>query len=771
MTCSGRKAVLAASLFLWTFVVVPSLAGQDEKEGQPIVSIVVKSNMAISEETIRSKLKSRVGDNFSQQVLNEDLKRLYATDYFLNVAIDARSVSGGIEVTILVEEKPIIDSILFDGNKIFSAQKLKSLIKSKENEILDNATLTRDMVEIRKFYEKKGYPHVGVAYKAAINPSTNRTTVTVTVDEKIRVKVAKVSVTGNSALKTGQITKAMSTKPAWFFFTPGAFEEDVFKEDLEKVKALYDDAGFLDAEVTSRFDYSSDGRLMYITLEVNEGKKYITGDVSLKGTTLFPDKDLRKQLMLVSGKAFSSQGVREDLYDLREFYEHRGYMNVQIDVARNLNPETGNIDLVYTIDAKDIVYVGKIDIRGNTKTKDIVIRRELRLFPGDRFDGDRLRRSKERLYNLGFFEDVYFDTETTREENVKDLVVTVKEAKTGEFAFGGGYSTVDQLLGFVQVTQRNFDLLNFPSFMGGGQNLTIRAEVGMVRQNYFVSWTDPWILGLPFSFGFDGYHTTHARKERVGYAYEEERSGGDVRLGKEFTDQLRGDALYRLERVTISSVADNSSQDLKNETGTNWISSATAGLTYDTRDNIYSPTQGWYARADVMDAGGIFGGDKNFVKTMAQAAIYFSIVKKVVLELKGTTGIASAYGKTEEVPIYERFFTGGQDTIRGYGERKVSPRDPGSFEPIGGEAMIVGNAELTFPIYEKILKGAVFFDTGNTWRRNKDYADGDFRSGTGVGIRVKTPIGPLRLDYGYPLSDNYGDKKEGQFYFSVSQGF
>ncbi len=766
-----RAAVLSLSLAICLALAFSFAYGQDEeKEGRHVISVDVKNNKSISAETIISKIKTRVGEKFSQQILNDDLKRLYATDYFLDVSINAQPAEGGVKVSIIVEEKPIIDRIVLSGNKVINSKKLKSTIKSKENDILNHSLLTQDMVEIRTQYEKKGYHMVDVAYAVTVSGETNRATVAITIDEKIRVKVAKITITGNKNIKTGRLVKLLGTKPAWLF-NAGAFQEETFKDDLDRIKAAYGEEGYLDAQVAPKIDYSEDGKLMYITIDVQEGKKYLVGDLSFKGNLIYPEKEIKKQIKMAAGKAFSTRTLREDVFNIRQYYTNQGYMKADVNVARNLNPATGNIDLVYAVDPKDIVYVGKVDIKGNVKTKDVVIRRELRIYPGEKFDGEKLRKSKERLYNLGFFEDLYFDTQPTSEENIEDLVVNVKESKTGEFSFGGGYSTVDMLVGFIEVSQRNFDIMNFPTFMGAGQNFTIKAEIGMIRQNYVASWTDPWIFGYPFLFGFDIYRTSHDRKTSVGYGYEEVRTGGNLRFGKEFTDELRGDMMYKLEEVKISDVADNASKDLKDETGSNWISMLSVGAAYDTRDNIYTPTRGWLLSASFDNAGGIIGGDKDFVKMVGTAVYYHSFFDKLVLELKARTGVAAPYSDSEEVPIYERFFTGGAETIRGYGERKVSPRDPGSNDPIGGESMLIGNAELTFPIYEKLLKGSVFYDIGNTWRRRADYLDGNLRAGTGVGLRIKTPIGPVKLDYGYPLSDNYDDKREGQFYFSMSRGF
>ncbi|MDD5495682.1 MAG: outer membrane protein assembly factor BamA [Candidatus Omnitrophica bacterium] len=742
-----------------------------DREGEIIKAIEVKNNRAVSSETILTKMKTKAGDKFSQEVLNDDLKRLYATEYFSNVSIDVTDYEDGVKVTFIVEEKSVIEDIVFKGNKAFRSTKLKAMMKSKPNEMLNLSLLAQDIAEIKSFYVKKGYPLVDVKYEIDVDKELNKSTITITVDEKNRVKVAKVTVVGNKAIRTNKIIKVLGTKPAWLF-NPGIFKEDVFQEDLDRIKAMYDDMGYLDAEVAPKMDYSEDGKLLYITFEVHEGKQYLVGDITVKGNLVLPEKDVRKEMRLKSGKPFSNRTLRGDAIAIRQLYYNYGYMNVAVDVGRALNPQTDRIDILYSIEAGDPVYVGKVEIKGNLKTKDVVVRRELRIYPGQKFDGSKITRSKERLYNLGLFEDISFDTEPTSNPNVQNLVVNVKEAKTGQFSFGGGYSSIDFLVGFVEVEQKNFDILNFPSFQGAGQDLVIRAELGMVRQNYNISWTEPWIFGYPLSFGFDLYRTTHKKREDIGWPYDEKRTGGDVRFGKEITDNLRADLMYRLEEVEIDSVVDNASQDLKNEVGTNTISSILLQGTYDTRDNIYNPSRGVILNASIENAGGFIGGNKNFLKGTGTASYYHTFFEKFVLELKGRMGIAGPYGKSDEVPIYERFFAGGANTIRGYKERGVGPRDPGSNDPIGGESILLGNAEVTFPIYEKMLKGAVFYDIGNVWRKREDFMVGaGYKYGVGVGIRVKTPLGPFKLDYGYPLVRNHDDKKEGQFYFSISRGF
>lgn len=751
----------------------PALSYSEDQnnEGKIIKDITVKNNRAISTETVLSKIKTKVGDQFSQVVLNEDLKRLYATEYFTDVSIDVEGYEDGAKITFIVEEKTVIGEILFKGNKAFTTQRLKQAMKSKPDEMLNMSILAQDIAEIRSMYIKKGYPTVDIKYQLDVDKELNKTKITITIEEKTRIRVTKVNVTGNEHLKTAKIIKILGTKPAWLF-NPGIFKEDVLEEDVEKIKALYDDIGYLDTEVTPKLDYSPDGTQLYVTFEVKEGKQYLVGNIGVNGNLVLPEKEVRSKIKMKIGKPFSRRELREDMLAIRDLYYLHGYMDAVVDIDQNVNPSTGNMDINYSIDPKEVVYVGKVNIRGNTKTREIIIRRELRIYPGDKFNGNKIKRSKERLYNLGLFEDISFDTEPTAVPQVHNLVVNVKETKTGEFSFGGGYSSVDQFLGFVEVGQRNFDILNFPTFTGGGQQLVIRAEIGMVRQNYNIGWVDPWIFGWPYLFGFDLYRTSHTRETDIGWAYDETRTGGDLKIGKELTEHMRADAMYRLEHIRIGSVPDYASSDFRDEQGSKYISAGSLQLTQDTRDNIYNPSKGYIANGTIEDAGGIFLGDKNYIKGTTTVALYYTFFEKFTIELKGRAGWSTPYGDSSTVPIYERFFAGGANTIRGYEERKVGPRDTGSNEPIGGEALLIGNAEVTFPIYEKILKGAFFYDIGNVWAKSRDFmTGGEYKSGVGFGVRVNTPVGPFRLDYGYPLVKNHEDDRTGQFYFSISRGF
>ncbi len=512
----------------------------------------------------------------------------------------------------------------------------------------------------------------------------------------------------------------------------------------------------------------------YVSVNINiyEGKKYSVGSVMITGNSVIDTSEILKVMTEIQkGKVFSREKLTVDIANIRSLYFDRGYIFANVRKSVSLDSVTGKVEVKINIIEGGLAYIDRVKVQGNTRTRDIVIRRELRMHPGDRFDGTQLKRSKERLNNLGYFEDVSFDIEDTDRPDRKNLVVQVKEAKTGSFSFGGGFSSVDQVVGFIEIEQKNFDIANWPTFTGGGQKLQLRAETGSTKNNLLLSFTEPWIYDYPVSGGFDLYKKTRNRRSNIGFAYDQERVGGNIRFGKQLTEYATGNIFYKFEEVTIENIQDDVSADLLSEEGTNAVSQIGTSVTSDHRDSIFSPTTGFVVTGGIDVAGSVLGGDKDFYRTQVRGSYYIPLKFKSVLELRFRAGIVDAYGDSKKVPIFERFFAGGARTIRGYNERQVGPLDSKTNDPIGGEALLVSNVEFTIPLIN-FIKLAAFFDTGNVWAKTEDFASGQFKSGMGLGVRVKTPIGPVNLDYGYPLNDEPGeDQRTGKFYFSISRGF
>lgn len=768
-----RLTFLIAALL---FVSSPLVSGQEEAKGKEAVSpktiksVEIKGNKAISTPTIVAKLKTRAGQLYYPQTARDDIKRLFETGFFADISLDVEDVEGGVKVIFKVEERPIIEDISFEGNRSLRKEALLRKMKSKPGQYMNLAVLKDDIALLKKEYEKRGLPEAEITYSSDINKDTSKARIKISVQEGKQVRIKRIYVDGNLHFPDGAIKGLIKTKQKWLF-NAGLYKEEEFNDDLERIKEFYRRHGFLDASADYRIDYDDKG-FLYIRILIDEGKSYSVGSVTFKGNEKFADKELFSEIKAAPvGGVFTYDALAQDVANLQGFYFGKGYIYAQIQESSSLDTQAGTVAVTYNITENDIVYVDRIEIRGNIKTKDKVIRRELRIKPGERFDGDKLKRSKERLYNLGFFEEVNYDTEPGTRPESRNLVVDVKEAKTGSFSFGGGYSSIDQFVGFVEIEQKNFDWQNWKTFTGAGQDLKLRAELGTVRENFELSFTEPWWFDRPLSFGFDLYRRTHDKNQDVGYGYLEKRTGGDLRLGKEFNEYIKGGVVYRLEEVDISGVSDFATPDLLAEQGKNLISSMEFSLTRDTTDNVFNPSRGLVLSGSYEIAGGPVGGDKKFNRLFGLASQYFPMFGKNVLQLQGRAGIITPFGGQEKVPIYERYYAGGANTIRGYEERSVGPIDPITSDPLGGESLCVFNIEYTVPLLD-FLKGAVFVDSGNVWSQASDFGRGGFKTGVGFGVRIKTPIGPLKLDYGIPLNKQPGKEgKQGRFHFSMSHGF
>ncbi|OGX36138.1 MAG: outer membrane protein assembly factor BamA, partial [Omnitrophica WOR_2 bacterium RIFCSPHIGHO2_02_FULL_52_10] len=691
----------------------PAPAAESAPSSTIVKSIEVIGNKSISIATVLSKIKTRVGQEYLQTVISDDLKRLYNTGYFSDVRVDRQDFEGGFKVMIYLDEKPIVDEITFSKTRYFHSRALLKKMKIQQGKFFDNKSLNDDITMIKELYAKKGLTLAEVNVETDMDEATNKAKLHFIINEGQKVQIKRIYVDGNVAFHDKKIGNIIKTRrKGWF--RSGYFKEEAMKEDMERIGSFYEQNGYIDAAADFEVETLPSG-FVNIRIKVDEGKKYYVGKITVIGNEILAQEDVLKAMAEIKERGvFSREKLTVDIASIRTLYFDKGYIFADVDHSTSLDPQSGGVEVKINIKEGGLAYINRINIEGNTRTRDIVVRRELRLNPGDRFDGGKLRRSRERLNNLGYFEDVSFDIKDTEQFDQKDLVVQVKEAKTGSFSFGGGFSTVDKVVGFIEVEQRNFDFSNWPSFTGGGQQLRLRAETGSTRNNLILSFTEPWIFDHPVSGGFDAFRTDRNKDEDVGYAYDEEKVGGDLRFGKQFTELVSGNMLYKFEEVTIENLDANVSADLAAEAGTNSISAVGFSVTRDSTDSVFSPTKGLVLTGGADVAGGGLGGDKDFYRLQGRSSYYIPLKFKSVLELRLRVGIVDAYGDSEKVPIFERFFAGGARTIRGYDERQVGPLDANTGDPVGGESLVTANVEYTIPIVD-FVKLAAFLDSGNVW--------------------------------------------------------
>lgn len=747
---------------------VPAPAEKPAGEERPnvILEVRVRGNLIISTTTILNQMKTRKGGPLYQEDVNEDLKRLYKTGYFRDIRIEVEEEAKGYRLNVIVDEKPIIRQIVLDGFASFKEDALRKELKILEGQILDEKLLKEGVEAIRKKYRSKGFKFVEVESEVDVNERTKEATVLIHVLEGEKYKILDVLIEGVEAYKPKRIRKLMKTKKdTWI--TSGVFNEEKFQKDLDRIQLFYQQEGYLDVKVAHKFEYDRTHRKIRITLQIEEGQHYITGEVKFEGTALFPESEIWQTLEMLPGTTYSQYYLALDMDRIRKYYFERGYVDVRIVPDIQLSRETGKVDVTYKIQEGDLYFVDKVVVRGNTKTKDVVIRRELRIRPGEKIDGEKIQKSVQRLENLDFFEEVTYDMEPGSASNRKDLVFRVKEKRTGELSFGGGVSSIDKFVGFAELSQKNFDLLRFPRFTGAGQRLSLRARVGTISQNFEISFLEPYFLGKRLAFGVDGFNT---RRDNENVDFDEDRLGFGFSFTKALNDIFRVGAGYVLERVKLDNLSSDAPQVVRDFEGSTVLSRFKLSQSFDTRDNLFNPFKGLVLTFSEEMVGGFIGGEEDFYSLSASYAQYWTLFKKHVVEFRFRLGTSQEFGGSDTVPVFDRFYAGGLGTVRGYNFRRVGPIEAGN--AIGGQTLAVTNLEYTFPVpYIDIIKGAAFIDVGQVHPKSYRFGLSDFAVSVGPGIKIKTPVGPLAFYYGLPIANKDTEDENGRFEFSLSHGF
>jgi len=731
-----------------------------------ILEVRVRGNQVVSTAVILNQMKSRQGTPLKREDVDEDIKRLYKTGYFKDIQMEVEEDPKGYRLIVAVDEKPVVRQIKLDGFATFKEEVLRKELKVLEGQILDEHVVKEGVEAIRKKYRSKGFRFVEVESEVDVNEKTKEATLFIHILEGEKYKIKDIRFEGVKAFKLKKIRKLMKTKKDTLI-TSGVFNEENFQKDLERIQLFYQQEGYLDVKVSPDFQYDQAKRKIIITLQIDEGTHYVTGEIKIEGAKIFPESEIWQALEMLPGTTYSQYYLAGDMDRIRKYYFERGYVDARIVPDVKLNRETGKVDVTYKITEGDLYFVDKVVIRGNTKTKDIVIRRELRIRPGERFDGEKIEKSVQRLENLDFFEEVTHDLEPGSASNRKDLVFRVKEKRTGELSFGGGISSVDQFVGFAEISQKNFDLFRFPRFTGAGQKLSIKARVGTISQNYELSFVEPYLFGRKISLGVDAYNT---RRDNRNVDFNEDRLGVGFTLSKALTDAFRLGTGYTLERVKLDNLSSDAPQTVRDFEGSTLLSRARLFQNWDTRDNVFNPSKGLQLSFEEELVGTFLGGDEDYYILQTNYSQYWTLFKKHVIEFRVRLGASQDIGNSSTVPVFDRFYAGGLGSVRGYNYRRVGPIESG--DAVGGKTLAVVNLEYTFPIpYLDIIKGAAFVDVGEVNRRAYRLGFGNFAVSVGPGIKVKTPIGPMAFYYGLPIANKDSKDRNGRFEFSLSHGF
>ena len=766
--------------------------GEIPGEGRVISSIDFRGNKKVEADAIKLNVRSTAGEKLSSDTLREDIKSIWKMGYFDDVQVEGTEDGDKIKLTFVLREKPSIRKIFVQGNKEVDLSKINEVLDLKKDQILDPAKVKRNVEKVRDLYIEKGY-YLAEVTSDIQRKEANKVDVYIVVDEHAKVEVRQIRFLGNKHATDDELRGVMGTQEGgWLSFltSSGTYREDAFDRDLILITAYYYDHGYINVKLQRpEIELSPDKEFLYITIPIEEGLPYKIGTIDVKGDLLKPKADYFKQMTVHEGEVFNRSKLAADIQKLNDIYKDVGYAYVNIQPLTAIDSQKRIVDVVFDCQKGNLVYFGKINIRGNTKTRDKVIRREMRIFEGDLYNQAKLDRSKKFVQQLGFFEKVELSTKAEESNPDKmDVNVEVTERATGTFQIGAGFSSVENFIGQAQIAQNNL--------FGRGTTLQLQAQISSLRQLFSLRYIDPYFLDTKLTFAFSAYNSL------LFYpSFNRTARGGDLTWGYLFGDYTRVLGTYKLEYVNVAQnqigitvggfapTAQVMPGTITNLFRSGWTSALRLSVNYDSRDDRMFPKHGMFHSLSVEVADPIIASQAVYTRVTGFMRFYKPIWGPFIFRANLEGGFV--YSRSSQgVPIYERYFLGGINTIRGFQLFSLGPRvnvfqsqDPSSFLSqfnIGGNLQLILNTEIEFPIFSAVqIKGVVFFDAGNAYNtETAKYCTSpltaanipevfnpcssyptftNLRYSVGFGFRWFSPIGPLRFEWGIPLNKQPGE--------------
>ncbi len=756
-------------------------------QGRPIERIQFRGNRKVEDDAIRVQLLSKAGALFDAAKLREDIRAMWKLGFFADVNVEAEvGPTGGLTLTFAVKEKPSIRKVLVAGNSELGLDKINEVIDLELDTIVDIAKVKKNREKIADQYVQKGFYLATVDYE--LKP-VNEAEVDVwfKIDEKAKVKIRDVQFIGNRSISDDELRQAIQTRrqdALSFLNDSGVYSQEAFERDLLLVSAHYWDKGFANVKVgTPQLRLSRDKEFMYLSIPVDEGPVFTIGGVNFKGDLIGTPAENLAKIHMRPGTTFSRSQIAEDREKLSAFYQDQGYAYANVSPLTKIDLPNRKISLTYEVARGKRAYFERINIRGNSKTRDKVIRREMKISEGELFNNTNLEVSKRRITALGFFENVVVSTKRGSSDEFVEVNVEVTERPTGTFQIGAGFSSVENFIAQAQISQNNL--------FGRGQTLAFQAQLSSLRQLFLFRFVEPYFLDTLWTFGFDVYN------QNVGFgAFFRNAYGGQLTWGYPLSYEARAFLIYKLEKVGISTGSGGlanlgatstpiEAASVANLFRGGWTSSLRASLQWDSRNNRLFPTGGWYETAFVEVASQYIGSQNKFIRWGGFVRHYRELWGPFVFHGNAELGVTTSTDPLG-VPISERYLVGGIYDIRGYSPRSLGPKlltqlpgDPGQnlgSLPLGGNLQLIVNTEIEFPLFKKIgISGVVFYDMGNAYNLEDRYCSGlqrrnaavsikfdpcfrplesltsGLRRSVGFGFRWFSPIGPLRFEWGIPL--------------------
>jgi outer membrane protein insertion porin family len=767
-------------LYLLTFSAIAALSplralaqAEETAVNAPAAGRVVKSvkiafegPQSISEARVRAQMSTREGEAFTDENVEQDMRSLFATGAVEDVRIDSAEVAGGIAVTVTVVGRGALGEIRFVGAGAVGEDKLLKESELRVGEPVDEAKLAAGQQKIRELYEKRGFSGISVGYTTeATTDGFSR--VTYTISEGAKGLVRNIDFEGNSSIKASKLRSKLKLKQkAYYRIWRGksrTITDEVLVEDRKAVEQIYQDEGFVYAQVTEVRRNQASNKYVDVVYVINEGARYDVAEVAMDGLTVFTPAELAPALKTIDGFPYSGTEVSDDEKMIGDYYGSRGYADAKVQTS--IVPAGANqVKVVYRVEEGDKSYVRKVNISGNAITQDRVIRRELPIYPGDEVNTVRMEAGQNRLKNMGYFSTVDVRTLDTEQAGFKDIDVNVVEQSTGTVNFGAGFSSIDSLVGFLDLTQTNFNI-GGNGYRGAGQRFNMGLKYGTRRRDFQLSFTEPWFMGQKLAFTTELFYRDLFFLSDV---FDQQDIGGSLSWRKPLGEHSYAELAYTMKNVKIHNIDQNASDEIKLEEGNYLQSKIDLSWVHDTRDSVYITRKGHKLEVGTMMSGGFLGGDADVYGFNLTGMQFFNLPWDTIFSIEGSFRTVNSWGDGDRVPIFERLFLGGANNLRGFDFRDVGPKD-GTGEPLGGLSSAYASFEYTFPIVEKV-RGAFFYDVGMVSGDSFDWG-GDINSNVGVGLRLFLPIGPIRVDFGVPVQADEFNDNSGQFQFNVGYKF
>ncbi len=710
-----------------------------------IASIAPSGNERIDTGAIARKIKTKKGDFYNPVTLREDLKAIFKMGYFENVRIEVEDSAAGKVVTFEVTEKPIIRRIDYSGIDTFTKEELADATKIGINTILNSSKINDGVLAIKGLYRAKGYYNTTVTAQVSY-PDPEHAELRFAITEGDKIFIKKISFVGNKTFTNSDLEDVIeSSAKNWLSWLTegGLMKQEMINQDVARLGSFYNNHGFLEVKLATP-KVVQEGDWLYITFTIDEGPRYRVGTISFEGDLIADKQTLRNMTSLQNQNFFNRQVLREDILKLTDFYSESGFAFAEIRPQRRKSTTGNRVDVIINIDKGDLVYIQRIVIKGNSRTRDNVIRRELKISEGGVFDSKALRISTQRLQRLDFFEEVNIVPEPALDPSKMNVTVNIKEKSTGQFSVGAGYSSVDSFMLMGEISENNF--------LGRGDRLSLAANVSGVSSRFNLGYTDPRFRDSNLSLGVDLFNWSREFDD-----YDKDSKGGALRIGYPIFERWRGYGSYSYTDTVLTNVSEFASQIILDSLDINVTSAVKFGMVRDTRDRANGARSGSENSISIKYAGGPLAGDAEFTKIEAFTSWYFPLPWTTVFHFK-LAGGSVWENQDGKLPVYERFYLGGINTIRGFQYGKASPIDPLTGDRIGGDKMWYTNIEYVFPIMDEAgIRGVVFFDAGEVTADHAEFGFDSYNKATGLELRWLSPMGPLRLVYGYNLDPSEGE--------------